>query len=52
MQKYNKIFICSVFIIIFEQAKMKYTSMWTRAKHGLEFRHTQKSEYCDLSNVT
>jgi len=25
--------------------------MSTRAKHGLEFRHTQKSGYCDLSNV-
>jgi len=26
--------------------------MWTRAKHGLEFRHTQKSGYCYLSNVS
>jgi len=29
-----------------------YTSMWTRAKHGLEFRYTQGREYCDLSSVT
>jgi len=38
--KYNN----TVFLFI-------YTSMWTRAKHGLEFCHTQGREYCDLSSV-
>jgi len=31
--------------------KLSMTSMWTRAKHGLEFCHTQGREYCDLSSV-
>jgi len=32
--------------------EMFITSMWIRAKHGLEFCYNQGREYCDLSSVT